>query len=220
MRTMASIVVVCCKAAWPAAWRRTPSQAPAQTAPPSHKRPLLPAGFYAFLNTPSPCSFETLVYNVAGGRALAQGTDPRHQRPSSTARFPAGWARATACTAGAVKEGTPRQGYQLPLLPPSSTAPACRRTRTAVRLRKPSIASPMPSARLFLVDWSAASWRSRAAAGARFLRHAHQNVMYGISPTRSIRRQQRQAGWKLIVVPGVIAVHYSDVREFRGKKYR
>src|SRR5437868_632284 len=52
-----------------------------------------------------------------------------------------------------------------------------------------------------------------------FFAMLYENVMEGMFSDPIYGGNRDKAGWKLIGFPGVIAVHYSNVEKYRGKKY-
>jgi len=202
-----------------------PGPAQAQTAPPkpdAADAPPLPAG-YAFLNPEEALFIEALVdHMVPADELTPKGTDIGISVFIDRA-LAGGWGKGDRLyMQGPWKEGTPSQGYQLPLTPADlyRAGIAAANAFCAKTYDKPFHQLEEAKREEFLVALSGGKVSFGNGPPARvFFGMLYQNVMEGMFSDPLYGGNRDKAGWKLIGFPGVIAVHYSDVEKFRGKKY-
>ena len=206
-------------AALPSAQAQTPSVQPApkpeESAPP-------PAG-YAFLNPVEALFIEALVdHMVPADELTPKGTDLGINVFIDRA-LAGGWGKGERLyQQGPWKEGTPSQGYQLPLTPAElyRTGIAAANAHCVKAYGKSFDRITEAQREQFLLDWSAGKVAFEEGPPARvFFGMLYQNVMEGMFSDPIYGGNRDKAGWKLIGFPGVIAVHYANVEKYRGRKY-
>jgi gluconate 2-dehydrogenase gamma chain len=199
--------------------------AQAQTAPPPKPDEAAgapPAG-YAFLNPAEALFIEALVDHMVPADELSpKGTDLGINIFIDRA-LAGGWGKGDRLyMQGPWKEGVPSQGYQLPLTPADlyRTGITAANAHCVKAYGKPFHQIEEAQREAFLVDWSAGKVSFENGPPARvFFAMLYQNVMEGMFSDPMYGGNRDKAGWKLIGFPGVIAVHYSNVEKYRGKKY-
>jgi len=196
--------------------------AQAQTSPPKPEESAPPAG-YAFLNPVEALFVEALVDHMVPADDLTpKGTDLGINVFIDRA-LAGGWGKGDRLyMQGPWKEGTPSQGYQLPLTPADlyRTGIAAANASCVKAHGKPFHQITEAQREQFLLDWSAGKVAFENGPPARvFFGMLYQNVMEGMFSDPIYGGNRDKGGWKLIGFPGVIAVHYANVEKYRGKKY-
>ena len=123
---------------------------------------------------------------------------------------------------GPWKQGTPSQGYQLPLTPAQlyragieATNAHCRKT-----YGKAFDALDETQREAVLVGLSTAKITFDSGLPVRvFWSTLYQTVMEGMFSDPIYGGNRNKAGWKLIGFPGAIAVHRENVEKYRDKKF-
>ena len=199
-----------------------PRAAPAQpaSAPPPDAAPN--AG-YVFLNPEEALFIEAVVDHMVPADALSpKGTDIGINVFIDRA-LAGGWGKGDRLyMQGPWKEGTPSQGYQLPLTPADlyRAGIAAANAHCAKAYGKPFRLIEEAKREEFLLGLSDGKVGFETGPPARvFFGMLYQNVMEGMFSDPVYGGNREKAGWKLIGFPGVISVHFSDVEKFRGKKY-
>jgi gluconate 2-dehydrogenase gamma chain len=198
-------------------------QAQAQTAPPKPEEAAAPPAGYAFLNPVEALFIEALVDHMVPADELSpKGTDIGINVYIDRA-LAGGWGKGDRLyLQGPWKEGVPSQGYQLPLTPADlyRAGIAAANAHCMKAYGKPFHELAEAQREAFLQEWSGGKVSFENGPPARvFFGMLYQNVMEGMFSDPLYGGNRDKAGWKLIGFPGVIAVHYSDVEKFRGKKY-
>ena len=123
---------------------------------------------------------------------------------------------------GPWKQGTPSQGYQLPLTPADLYRTGIAAANAyCVKTYKKSFDQITESQREeFLLALQAGKVTFENGPPARvFFTTAYQSVMEGMFADPMYGGNRNKTGWKLIGFPGVIAVNYQNVEKFRDKPF-
>jgi gluconate 2-dehydrogenase gamma chain len=193
-----------------------PHPAEAQQAAPA-------AAGYAYLNSAEAAFIEALVdHMVPADEFSPKGTDLGLNIYIDRA-LAGGWGKGERLyMQGPWKQGTPSQGYQLPLTPADlyragiAAADAFCVKTYGKRFDKISASQRQE----FLLSLQAGKVRFENGPPARvFFTTLYQNVMEGMFADPIYGGNRNKAGWKMIGFPGVIAVHYQNIEKFRDKKY-
>jgi gluconate 2-dehydrogenase gamma chain len=198
-------------------------QAQAQSSPPPPEEAAAPPAGYAFLNPTEAVFIEALVDHMVPGDELSpKGTDIGINVFIDRA-LAGGWGKGDRLyMQGPWKEGTPSQGYQLPLTPADlyRNGIAAANAHCAKTFGKPFHQIAEAEREEFLVAMSGGKVTFENGPPARtFFGMLYQNVMEGMFSDPLYGGNRDKAGWKLIGFPGVIAVHHANVEKFRGRKY-
>ena len=192
---------------------QTPVATPAAVAGPA----------YAWLSQDEAAFIEAVVDHMVPADALSpKGTDLGINIYIDRA-LAGGWGKGERLyLQGPWKQGTPSQGYQLPLVPAdlyragiAAVNVHCVKT-WGKRFDKISAAQREEC----LLGMQGGKIAFEAGPPARvFFTTLYQNVMEGMFADPIHGGNRNKAGWKLIGFPGAIAVHHQNVEKFRGKKY-
>jgi gluconate 2-dehydrogenase gamma chain len=198
-------------------------QAQAQSSPPPPEEAAAPPAGYAFLNPTEAVFIEALVDHMVPADELSpKGTDIGINVFIDRA-LAGGWGKGDRLyMQGPWKEGTPSQGYQLPLTPADlyRNGIAAANAHCAKTFGKPFHQIAEAEREEFLVAMSGGKVTFENGPPARtFFGMLYQNVMEGMFSDPLYGGNRDKAGWKLIGFPGVIAVHHANVEKFRGRKY-
>ena len=123
---------------------------------------------------------------------------------------------------GPWKQGTPSQGYQLPLTPAElyRNGIAAANEHCVKTYGKPFDKVTAAQREDFLRALRDGKVAFENGPPARvFLNTAYQTVMEGMFADPIYGGNRDKAGWKLIGFPGVIAVHSQDVEKYRDKAF-
>jgi gluconate 2-dehydrogenase gamma chain len=198
-------------------------QAQAQSSPPPPEEAAAPPAGYAFLIPTEAVFIEALVDHMVPADELSpKGTDIGINVFIDRA-LAGGWGKGDRLyMQGPWKEGTPSQGYQLPLTPADlyRNGIAAANAHCAKTFGKPFHQIAEAEREEFLVAMSGGKVTFENGPPARtFFGMLYQNVMEGMFSDPLYGGNRDKAGWKLIGFPGVIAVHHANVEKFRGRKY-
>lgn len=207
--------------------RPTSAQQPVSAQQPATPpRPAVPTAdnTYAFLNPVEAAFVEALVnHMVPADEFSPKGTDIGVNIYIDRALAGA-WGKGDRLyMQGPWRQGTPSQGYQLPLTPAqlyragiAATNEHCQKAygRHFDKLdetQREAVLVALSSGKLELQDGlpSGAFWST-----------VYQTVIEGLFADPIYGGNRDKAGWKMIGFPGVIAVHYQNVEKFRGKEYK
>jgi gluconate 2-dehydrogenase gamma chain len=198
------------------------AQQPAPTPAAAAATPAPPAA-YAFLNLDEAAFVEALVdHMVPADEHSPKGTDIGINVYIDRALAGA-WGKGDRLyMQGPWKQGTPNQGYQLPLTPAelyragiAATNAYCRKTfgRTFDRLDDKQREE-------VLVGLSTAKITFDGGLPVRpFWSAVYQTVMEGMFADPIYGGNRNKAGWRLIGFPGAIAVNRENVAKFRDKPF-
>ena len=178
---------------------------------------------YAFLNADESAFVEALVDHMVPADALTpKGTDIGLNIFIDRALAGA-WGKGDRLyMQGPWKQGTPSQGYQLPLTPAELyRAGIAAANAHCVKTYKKSFDRLAESQREeFLLALQGGKVTFDIGPPARvFFTMVYQSVMEGMFSDPIYGGNRNKAGWKLIGFPGAIAVHHQNVEKYRDKKY-
>ncbi len=178
---------------------------------------------YAYLNLDEQAFIETLVdHMVPADELTPKGTDVGINVYIDRA-LAGGWGKGERLyMQGPWKQGTPSQGYQLPLTPAElyrtgikAANAYCVKTygRTFDKIAE-------KERQEFLVRMQQGKVAFENGPPARiFFTTVYQNVMEGMFSDPIHGGNRDKAGWKMIGFPGVIAVHAQNIEKFKDKKF-
>ena len=178
---------------------------------------------YAYLNPDEAAFVEALVdHMVPADEYSPKGTDVGINIYIDRA-LAGGWGKGDRLyMQGPWKQGTPSQGYQLPLTPADlyRTGIAAANAFCVKTFGKSFDKITESQRQEFLLNLQAGKVAFENGPPARvFFTTLYQNVMEGMFADPMYGGNRNKAGWKLIGFPGVIAVHYQNVEKFRDRKY-
>ena len=178
---------------------------------------------YAFLNADESAFIEALVDHMVPADALTpKGTDIGLNIFIDRALAGA-WGKGDRLyMQGPWKQGTPSQGYQLPLTPAELyRAGIAAANAHCVKTYKKSFDRLAESQREeFLLALQGGKVVFDNGPPARvFFTTVYQSVMEGMFSDPIYGGNRNKTGWKLIGFPGAIAVHHQNVEKYRDKKY-
>lgn len=197
----------------------TITEAQAQTPPAAP----VPTPGYSFLNLDEAAFVEALVDHMVPADDLSpKGTDVGINIYIDRALSGA-WGKGDRLyMQGPWKQGTPSQGYQLPLTPAQlyragieATNAHCRKVygKTFDRLNEAQREE-------VLVGLSTAKIAFEGGIPVRvFWSTLYQTVMEGMFSDPIYGGNRNKAGWKLIGFPGAIAVHRENIEKYKDKKF-
>ena len=199
-----------------------PQAAPAQpaSAPPPDA---IPGAGYVFLNPEEALFIEAVVDHMVPADELSpMGTDIGINVYIDRA-LAGGWGKGDRLyMQGPWKEGTPSQGYQLPLTPAElyRAGIAAANAHCAKAYGKPFHQLEQAKREEFLLALSDGKVSFENGPPARvFFGMLYQNVMEGMFSDPVYGGNREKAGWKLIGFPGAIAVHRENVEKYKDKKF-
>jgi gluconate 2-dehydrogenase gamma chain len=195
-----------------------PPDAAAQPAPAASAAP-----GYSFLNLDEAAFVEALVdHMVPADELTPTGTDLGINIYIDRA-LASGWGKGDRLyLQGPWKQGTPSQGYQLPLTPAQLYRAGIEATDAHCRKDHGKPFAELDEAQREAVLVALASGKISFASGlpARvFWATVYQTVIEGMFADPIYGGNRDKAGWRLIGFPGVIAVHRENVTRFRDKKF-
>ena len=178
---------------------------------------------YAFLNADESAFIEALVDHMVPADALTpKGTDIGLNIFIDRALAGA-WGKGDRLyMQGPWKQGTPSQGYQLPLTPSELyRAGIAAANAHCVKTYQKSFDRLAENQREeFLLALQGGKVVFDNGPPARvFFTMVYQSVMEGMFSDPIYGGNRNKAGWKLIGFPGAIAVHHQNVEKYRDKKY-
>jgi gluconate 2-dehydrogenase gamma chain len=205
-----------------AATATLPQAAQAQAAPaPTAAAASGPA--YAFLNAEEQAFVEAVVDHMVPADALTpKGTDLGLNLYIDRALAGAWGKGERLYMQGPWKQGTPSQGYQLPLTPADlyRSGIASANTACVKAYGKPFDKVTTAQREEFLLGLQAGKVGFEKGPPARvFFTTLYQNVMEGMFADPIHGGNRDKAAWKMIGFPGAVAVHYQNVEKFRGRKF-
>ena len=178
---------------------------------------------YAFLNAYEAAFVEALVdHMVPADRLTPKGTDIGVNIFIDRALAGA-WGKGDRLyMQGPWKQGTPSQGYQLPLTPAElyrAGIAACN-AHCVTAYTKPFERIAVAQREEFLLALQGGKVVFEGGPPARdFFTMMYQSVMEGMFSDPIYGGNRDKAGWKLIGFPGAIAVHQQNVEKYRDKKF-
>jgi gluconate 2-dehydrogenase gamma chain len=178
---------------------------------------------YAFLNPEEAAFVEALVDHMVPADALTpKGTDMGLNIFIDRA-LAGGWGKGDRLyMQGPWKQGTPSQGYQLPLTPSQlyRTGIAAANAHCVKTYKKTFDQITEGQREEFLLALQAGKVTFENGPPARvFFTTAYQSVMEGMFADPIYGGNKNKAGWKLIGFPGVIAVNHQNVEKYRDKPF-
>lgn len=178
---------------------------------------------YAFLNADEAAFIEALVDHMVPADSLTpKGTDIGLNIFIDRALAGA-WGKGDRLyMQGPWKQGTPSQGYQLPLTPAELYRAGIAAANThCVKIYQKSFDHLTEHQREeFLLALQGGKVTFENGPPARvFFTTVYQSVMEGMFSDPIYGGNRNKAGWKLIGFPGAIAVHHQNVEKYRDKKY-
>jgi gluconate 2-dehydrogenase gamma chain len=201
-----------------------PAQAQGLPAPAAaHAAGMPPSAGYAFLNPEEAAFVEALVdHMVPADELTPKGTDLGLNIFIDRA-LAGGWGKGERLyLQGPWKQGTPSQGYQLPLTPSElyRAGIAAANAHCVKTYGKAFDKIAEGQREEFLLALQAGKVAFDSGPPARdFFSTVYQTVMQGMFADPIYGGNRDKAGWKLIGFPGVIAVHYQNVEKFRDKPF-
>jgi gluconate 2-dehydrogenase gamma chain len=195
----------------------------AQPSPPATSPTTTEAAGYEFLNLDEAAVVEALVDHMVPADALSpKGTDLGINIYIDRALAGAWGKGERLYMQGPWKQGTPSQGYQLPLTPAqlyragiAATNAHCRKTygksfdRIETAQREEVLVGLSKSTIIF----------DNGLPVRVFWGTVYQTVMEGMFSDPIYGGNRNKVGWALIGFPGVIAVHRDHVEQYRGKPF-
>jgi gluconate 2-dehydrogenase gamma chain len=179
---------------------------------------------YAFLNADEAAFIEAVVdHMIPADEHSPKGTDLGINVYIDRALAGAWGKGERLYLQGPWKQGTPNQGYQLPLTPAELYRAGIAGANAAcVKAHgKPFERLAAAEKEAFLLDLRAGKVPFAGGLPSRvFFFALYQNVMEGLFSDPIYGGNRGKAGWKMLGFPGVIAVHYQNVEKFRDKPYK
>lgn len=178
---------------------------------------------YAYLNLEEQAFIEAVVdHMVPADELTPKGTDIGINVYIDRS-LAGGWGKGERLyMQGPWKQGTPSQGYQLPLTPAALYRAGIAAANAAcVKTYGKSFDKIGAGERQeFLLGLQAGKPAFENGPPARvFFTTLYANVMEGMFSDPMYGGNRNKAGWKMIGFPGVIAVHYQNIEKYRDKKY-
>ena len=200
----------------------TPEIALAQQAPAAPPATAEPAG-YAFLNLDEAAFVEALVdHMVPADEISPKGTDLGVNVYIDRALAGA-WGKGDRLyMQGPWKQGTPSQGYQLPLTPAQLYRAGIEATNAHCRKIFGKSFDRIEEAQRqeVLIGLSTGKITFDSGLPARlFWATMYQTVIEGMYSDPIYGGNRNKAGWAIMGFPGVIAVHRDHVEQYRGKPF-
>ena len=191
------------------------AQQPAPAAP--------PPATYAFLNLEEAAFVEALVDHMVPADDLSpKGTDVGINTYIDRALSGA-WGKGDRLyMQGPWKQGTPSQGYQLPLTPAQLYRAGIEATNAHCRKAYGKTFDRLSSEQReeVLIGLSSAKIAFDGGVPVRvFWSTLYQTVMEGMFSDPIYGGNRNKAGWKLIGFPGAIAVHRENIEKYKDKKF-
>ena len=183
-----------------------------------------PAGpGYAYLNLEEQAFVEALVDHMIPADELSpKGTDIGINVYIDRA-LAGGWGKGERLyMQGPWKQGTPSQGYQLPLTPAELYRAGIKAANAyCVKTCGGTFDRLSENQRQeFLLGLQAGKIVFEAGPPSRvFFGMLYQNVMEGMFSDPIYGGNRDKAGWKMIGFPGVVAVHAQNIEKYKDKKY-
>jgi len=202
----------------------TPAEtAQAQPSPPAAGPTTPEAAGYEFLNLDEAAFIEALVDHMVPADALTpKGTDLGINIYIDRALAGAWGKGERLYMQGPWKQGTPSQGYQLPLTPAQLYRAGIQATNAHCRkvYGKPFDRLEEAQREEVLLGLSTAKITFDNGLPVRvFWGTLYQTVIEGMFSDPIYGGNRNKAGWALIGFPGVIAVHRDHVEQYRGKPF-
>ena len=196
-----------------------PGQAAQQT--PAASPP--PSPGYAYLNLEEQAFIEAVVdHMIPADELTPKGTDIGINVYIDRS-LAGGWGKGERLyMQGPWKQGTPSQGYQLPLTPAELYRAGIKAANAyCVKTYGKTFDKIDETQRQeFLVGLQQGKVNFEAGPPARvFFAMLYQNVMEGMFSDPIYGGNRDKIGWKLIGFPGVIAVHAQNIDKFKDKKF-
>jgi gluconate 2-dehydrogenase gamma chain len=197
--------------------------AQAQPSPPATGPTTPEAAGYEFLNLDEAAFIEALVDHMVPADALTpKGTDLGINIYIDRALAGAWGKGERLYMQGPWKQGTPSQGYQLPLTPAQLYRAGIAATNAHCRKTYGKSFDRIETAQReeVLVGLSKSTITFENGLPVRvFWGTLYQTVMEGMFSDPIYGGNRNKAGWALIGFPGVIAVHRDHVEQYRGKPF-
>jgi gluconate 2-dehydrogenase gamma chain len=194
------------------------AQQPAATAPAAPE----PAG-YAFLNLDEAAFVEALVdHMIPADEISPKGTDLGVNIYIDRALAGAWGKGERLYMQGPWKQGSPSQGYQLPLTPAQLYRAGIEATNAHCRKVFGKSFDRIESAQReeVLIGLSTAKTTFDNGLPVRvFWTTLYQTVIEGMYSDPIYGGNRNKAGWAIIGFPGIIAVHRDHVEQYRGKPF-
>ena len=197
--------------------------AQAQPSPPAAGPTTPEAAGYEFLNLDEAAFIEALVDHMVPADALTpKGTDLGINIYIDRALAGAWGKGERLYMQGPWKQGTPSQGYQLPLTPAqlyragiAATNAHCRKVygKPFDRIEKAQREEVLIGLSKFTITFD------NGLPVRVFWGTLYQTVIEGMFSDPIYGGNRNKAGWALIGFPGVIAVHRDHVEQYRGKPF-
>ena len=193
-----------------------PAPAPAAAAPPAP-----PA--YAFLNLDEAAFVEALVDHMVPADDLTPSGTEIGINVYIDRALAGAWGKGDRLyMQGPWKQGTPNQGYQLPLTPAELYRASIRAANAyCVKTYGAPFDRLQENQRqevLVGMQSGKVSFENGPPARA-FFGMLYQNVMEGMFADPIYGGNRDKAGWKMIGFPGIIAVHAQNIEKFKDRKY-
>jgi gluconate 2-dehydrogenase gamma chain len=201
----------------------TPETALAQQAPQASPAEAPGVAGYAFLNLDEAAFVEALVdHMVPADEISPKGTDLGVNVYIDRALAGAWGKGERLYMQGPWKQGTPSQGYQLPLTPAQLYRAGIEATNAHCRkiFGKPFDRIEDAQRQEVLIGLSTGKITFDNGLPARmFWATLYQTVIEGMYSDPIYGGNRNKAGWAIIGFPGVIAVHRDHVEQYRGKPF-
>jgi gluconate 2-dehydrogenase gamma chain len=195
---------------------------PAEAAP-AQQPDVQPAEGYTFLNLDEAAFVEALVDHMVPADDLTpKGTDLGINVYIDRALAGAWGKGERLYLQGPWKQGTPSQGYQLPLTPAQLYRAGIAATNAHCRKTYSKLFDRLDEAQReeVLVGLSSGKITFEGGLPVRpFWTTLYQTVMEGMFSDPIYGGNRNKAGWKLIGFPGVIAVHADHIAKYRDKPF-
>jgi gluconate 2-dehydrogenase gamma chain len=181
------------------------------------------AAGYSFLNLEEAAFVETLVDHMVPADQLSpKGTDLGINTYIDRA-LAGGWGKGERLyLQGPWKQGTPSQGYQLPLTPAELYRAGIAATNDHCRKAygKPFDQLDEAQREDVLIALSSGKIAFDNGLPARvFWTTIYQTVMEGMFADPIYGGNRGKAGWRMVGFPGAIAVHRENIERYRDKKF-
>ena len=197
------------------------SDAQQKPAAPAANPPQSPG--YAYLNLEEQAFIEALVdHMIPADEHSPKGTDVGVNIYIDRA-LAGGWGKGERLyMQGPWKQGTPSQGYQLPLTPAELYRAGIKAANAHCVKTYGTTFDRLPEnlRQEFLLGLQAGKVTFEGGPPSRvFFATVYQNVMEGMFSDPIYGGNRNKAGWKMIGFPGVIATHAQNVEKFKDKKF-
>ena len=199
----------------PPAGQASPAQQPAQGAP-------APAG-YTFFTVPEAAFIEAFVDLIVPADELTPSGTDLGLATFIDRQLAGAWGKGDRLyRQGPWQQGSPGQGYQLPLTPAEFFRAGIRAVNLHCKEANGREFDRLAAAdqQKVLEDLAGGRIALGEISGRQFFDIAYETTMQGMFADPIYGGNRDKASWKMIGYPGVIAVHATNIETYRNKLYK